>query len=65
MAVVGINNESIFGETKSPKREYLEAFLDDQRDGFRYSIYLDSAEGYAKEGRFLSFQICVFASRLH
>ncbi|CAO3568203.1 unnamed protein product [Mortierella alpina] len=49
MAVVGINNESIFGETKPPKRGYLEAFLDDQRDGFRYSIYLDSAEGHAKE----------------
>ncbi|KAF9964576.1 hypothetical protein BGZ70_006248 [Mortierella alpina] len=49
MAVVGINNESIFGETKSPKREYLEAFLDDHRDGFRYTIYLDNAEGDAKE----------------
>ncbi|KAF9983515.1 hypothetical protein BGZ75_005012 [Mortierella antarctica] len=49
LAVVGINNESIFGETKPPKREYLDAFLDDHRDGFRYTIYLDSAKGHAKE----------------
>ncbi|KAF9175933.1 hypothetical protein BGX21_008669 [Mortierella sp. AD011] len=49
IAVVGINNESIFGVTKPPEVELLQEFLNENRNGFRYTIYIDNAEGYAKE----------------
>ncbi|KAG0216532.1 hypothetical protein BGX28_000046 [Mortierella sp. GBA30] len=48
VAVIGINNESIFGDTKAPDRDLLYAFLDENKEGFRYTVYLDY-EGHAKE----------------
>ncbi|KAF9210014.1 hypothetical protein BGZ49_008512 [Haplosporangium sp. Z 27] len=49
VSVVGINNESIFGATKEPNVSALQEFLSENSDGFRYTIYIDNAEGYAKE----------------
>ncbi|KAG0300311.1 hypothetical protein BGZ98_009272 [Dissophora globulifera] len=49
IAVIGINNESIFGETREPDIEHMRHFLDDNQDGFRYTIFVDSVEGYAKD----------------
>ena len=52
ISVVGINNESIFGETKPGDVDQLNEFLDDHREGFRYTIYIDNDEGHAKESKF-------------
>ncbi|KAF9294629.1 hypothetical protein BGZ88_003588 [Linnemannia elongata] len=49
ISVVGINNESIFGETNPGDVDKLNEFLDDHREGFRYTIYIDNDEGHAKE----------------
>lgn len=49
VAVVGINNESIFGETEKANVERLVDFLEAHRDGFRYTIYVDTDDGFAKE----------------
>ncbi|KAF9186877.1 alpha 1,2-mannosyltransferase 2.4.1 [Haplosporangium sp. Z 11] len=49
VAVVGVNNESIFGETNPPNMELLSEFLEANKDGFRYTIVVDNADGYAKE----------------
>ncbi|KAF9936393.1 hypothetical protein BGZ65_002422 [Modicella reniformis] len=45
VAVIGINNESIFGETKAPDLELLQEFLNENSDGFRHTTYIDNAEG--------------------
>jgi hypothetical protein len=52
ISVVGINNESIFGDTKPGDVDQLNEFLDDNREGFRYTIYIDNDEGHAKESKF-------------
>ena len=49
--MIGINNESIFGETKPGNVEKLVDFLEAHREGFRYTIYLDTDEGLAKESK--------------
>ncbi|KAF8950208.1 hypothetical protein BGZ52_003302, partial [Haplosporangium bisporale] len=49
MAVIGINNESIFGVTKPADIDVLSSFLEANRDGFRYTILVDNDEGYAKD----------------
>lgn len=49
---MGINNESIFGETNPGDVDKLNEFLDDHREGFRYTIYIDNDEGHAKESKF-------------
>lgn len=48
MAVIGINNESIFGVTKPADIDLLRSFLEANQDGFRYTILVDNDEGYAK-----------------
>ena len=55
LALVGINNESVFGETKAPNREKLCNFLEENSDGFRYTIVIDNAEGHAKESKLSSY----------
>ncbi|KAF9583751.1 hypothetical protein BGW38_008663 [Lunasporangiospora selenospora] len=49
VAFVGINNESIFGDTKPPNLDALNEFLEEEREGFRYTIFADNSEGFAKE----------------
>jgi len=49
--MIGVNNESIFGETKEPNIALLHEFLSENRDGFRHTTYVDNAEGYAKESK--------------
>ncbi|KAI8601511.1 hypothetical protein EDD21DRAFT_106076 [Dissophora ornata] len=57
ITVIGINNESIFSETKAPDRERLCEFLEENSDGFRYTIFLDNAEGHAKESKLLFYSL--------
>lgn len=49
--MIGINNESIFGETLEPNLGQLQEFLNENRDGFRHTTYVDNGEGYAKESK--------------
>ncbi|KAG0028262.1 hypothetical protein BGZ82_008527 [Podila clonocystis] len=49
VAVIGINNESIFGVTKPADLNLLSSFLEANQDGFRYTILVDNDEGYAKD----------------
>lgn len=52
ISVVGINNESIFDPTKPGDVNQLNKFLDDHREGFRYTIYIDNDTGHAKDSKF-------------
>ena len=52
VAVIGINNESIFGVTKPADIDLLSSFLETNQDGFRYTILVDNDEGYAKDSTF-------------
>ena len=49
VAIVGINNESVFF-----KREYdvekVKSFIEKRSHDFRYTIYMDTPEDHAKEG---------------
>ncbi|KAG0244499.1 hypothetical protein BG011_002970 [Mortierella polycephala] len=49
VAIIGINNESIFGVTKPPNLELLKTFLDEHQGEFRYTLMVDNAEGFAKD----------------
>ncbi|KAF8940239.1 hypothetical protein BGZ58_007250 [Dissophora ornata] len=51
VAFIGINNESMFGATKPPKMEILNTFMEEHQDDFRYTIMVDNAEGFAKDGK--------------
>lgn len=53
VAVIGINNESIFGVTKPADIDLLSSFLETNQDGFRYTILVDNDEGYAKDSTFV------------
>ncbi|KAF9977504.1 hypothetical protein BGZ73_005775 [Actinomortierella ambigua] len=48
VTILGINNESIFGETKPPERELLDRFMEQEKDNFRCTILQDREDGYAK-----------------
>ncbi|KAG0345047.1 hypothetical protein BG004_004007 [Podila humilis] len=52
VAVIGINNESIFGITKPANLDLLDSFLQENEDGFRYTILVDNDEGHAKDSMF-------------
>ncbi|KAG0349295.1 hypothetical protein BG004_008033 [Podila humilis] len=49
LIIIGVNNESIFGETKPPKMDVLLPFLQQHEEDFQYTIVVDNAEGFAKE----------------
>ncbi|KAG0002610.1 hypothetical protein BGZ80_000125 [Entomortierella chlamydospora] len=49
IAFIGINNDSIFSITKPPNMERLNTFLDSHQGEFRYTIMVDSADGFAKD----------------
>ncbi|KAI1300747.1 hypothetical protein EDD11_005948 [Mortierella claussenii] len=49
VAFIGINNESIFSTTKPPNIELLNTFLEKHSDEFRYTMMVDSVEGFAKD----------------
>ncbi|KAI8345712.1 hypothetical protein B0O80DRAFT_472160 [Mortierella sp. GBAus27b] len=49
VAILGINNESIFGMTKPPNMDLLASFLDEHPEEFRYTVLVDDAEGFAKD----------------
>jgi hypothetical protein len=56
MAFIGINNESIFGDTKEPDLGLLQRFLEENGDDFRHTTYVDNADGYAKESKLYYFR---------
>ncbi|KAF8968893.1 hypothetical protein BGZ46_010764, partial [Entomortierella lignicola] len=49
IAFIGINNDSIFSVTKPPNMERLNTFLESHQDDFRYTLLLDSEDGFAKD----------------
>ncbi|KAF8926116.1 hypothetical protein EDD21DRAFT_405366 [Dissophora ornata] len=48
VAIIGINNESIFFKRPHDVEKIIE-FLEKRKDNFRYTIYVDTPEGHAKE----------------
>ncbi|KAF9436100.1 hypothetical protein BGZ76_004809 [Entomortierella beljakovae] len=48
VAIVGINNESMFMD-KGRDPEALKTFLDENKDDFRYPIYIDNHENSARD----------------
>ncbi|KAF9095420.1 hypothetical protein BGX27_001287 [Mortierella sp. AM989] len=51
VAVVGINNEGIFSK-RDHNVEKIKTFLEGHKDDFRYTIYVDTPEGHAKQALF-------------
>lgn len=54
VAFLGINNESMFQKgtiTQPPNLDRVIAFVEEHQDVFRYTILIDNAEGFAKEGK--------------
>lgn len=61
VAFLGINNESMFQKgtvTQPPNLDRVIAFVEEHQDEFRYTILIDNAEGFAKEGN--SFFLLLF-----
>ncbi|KAG0264846.1 hypothetical protein BG011_005969 [Mortierella polycephala] len=52
VAIVGVNNESMFRE-KDYDLGKVKAFLEDNKEGFRYTVYVDSREGHARNSVYL------------
>ncbi|KAG0300313.1 hypothetical protein BGZ98_009274 [Dissophora globulifera] len=48
VAIVGINNESIFAEQEHDVAK-VQTFLETNKAGFRYTIYVDTPDGHARE----------------
>ncbi|KAF7720681.1 hypothetical protein EC973_006538 [Apophysomyces ossiformis] len=48
VAVIGVNNESIFGHTGVRDLERVKKFLEEKKETFRYSSYVDN-DNYARE----------------
>ncbi|KAF9962127.1 hypothetical protein BGZ72_010047 [Mortierella alpina] len=48
VAIVGVNNESMFSK-KEHDVGAVKSFLNDNKEGFRYTVYIDTPEGHAKE----------------
>ncbi|KAF9272907.1 alpha 1,2-mannosyltransferase 2.4.1 [Mortierella alpina] len=48
VAIVGVNNESMFREREHNAAE-VKSFLTENKDGFRYTVYVDTPEGHARE----------------
>ncbi|KAF9964578.1 hypothetical protein BGZ70_006250 [Mortierella alpina] len=48
VAIVGVNNESMFVQKDHDVAE-LKSFLTTNKDGFRYTVYIDTPEGYARD----------------
>lgn len=48
VAIVGVNNESIFYD-RGHDVEKVKSFLEENKDGFRYTVYVDTLKGNAKE----------------
>ncbi|KAG0216530.1 hypothetical protein BGX28_000044 [Mortierella sp. GBA30] len=48
VAVIGVNNESMFKE-KENSVDKVKTFLKENEEGFRYTTYVDTAEGHARE----------------
>jgi thiol-disulfide isomerase/thioredoxin len=48
VAIVGVNNESIFYD-RGHDVEKVRSFLEENKDGFRYTVYVDTLKGHAKE----------------
>lgn len=69
VAVIGINNESIFGVTKPADMDLLSSFLEANREGFRYTVLVDNDEGYAKDSTFVFLRClrwrCIYFVRPH
>ncbi|KAF9362059.1 hypothetical protein BGX34_006719 [Mortierella sp. NVP85] len=52
VAIVGVNNESMFREIGYDV-EKVKAFLEENKDGFRYTIYVDTPKSHASEAIYI------------
>ncbi|KAF9117076.1 hypothetical protein BGX27_005626 [Mortierella sp. AM989] len=48
VAIIGVNNEDMFGRHEY-KFEEVKTFLEENKKDFRYTIYVDTPEGHARE----------------
>ncbi|GJJ79126.1 hypothetical protein EMPS_11485 [Entomortierella parvispora] len=48
VAIVGINNEAMF-RPKDHDVEHVKKFLEEKKDDFRYTVYVDTPEGHARD----------------
>ena len=51
VAIVGINNESMF-RPKDHDVEKVKTFLEENKEAFRYTVYIDTPEGHARDCKF-------------
>jgi len=58
--IIGVNNESIFGMTKPPNMDVLLPFLEEHEEEFQYTIVVDNAEGFAKDGTYFGHLLFLF-----
>jgi thiol-disulfide isomerase/thioredoxin len=56
VAILGINNQAIFSP-KPYEPEVVSKFLEENKGNFRYSAYIDTAEGHARDSTFSSMSI--------
>ncbi|KAF9416376.1 hypothetical protein BGZ94_010237 [Podila epigama] len=52
VALVGINNDAMFYE-KPYDPEAIQTFLEENKEGFRYTIYMDTQEGHARNAVYI------------
>lgn len=53
VAIVGVNNESMF-RPKDEDISVVTTFLEEHKKDFRYTIYVDNKEGHARESKFFA-----------
>lgn len=53
VAVLGINNQAVFSP-KPYEPEVISKFLEENKDKFRYSAYIDTSAGHARDSMFFS-----------
>lgn len=58
VAIIGINNESMF-QAKDHDVEKVKEFLENKKEDFRYTGYIDTPEGHARDSKFF-FLFCSF-----
>lgn len=51
VAIVGVNNESMF-RPRDEDLSVVTSFLEEHKKDFRYTIYVDNEEGHARESKY-------------
>lgn len=59
VAVIGVNNDSMFGHTAERGLDGVKEFLEERKENFRYSCYVDNTNHYARDSKLRSFSSCI------